>query len=114
MISKGRLIQERDLARADVARLSNTISALGVGAEGLSALANEVRELRNHVKSLEGVITNLEAIQVVSARYIGALVMHIRDSGLEKTIPPVPSEISDDVLTQIRAREAQRASVGAA
>lgn len=113
-ISKGRLIQERDLARADVVRLSATINALSVGADGLSSLAKEVGDLRNHVKSLEAVIKNLEAIQVVSARYIGELVMHIRDSGIEKTMPLVPPEISDDVVTQIRSREAQRASIGAA
>lgn len=113
VIAKGRLVQERDAARADATRLEGVLTAISNGTKGLQSIADEVGRLREEVAAARNEIEELRATQIVSTRYIGQLIEHIREGGIEKNMPAIPREISDDVLTQIRARESQRVTVGA-
>jgi hypothetical protein len=98
LLPKLRLVRERDDARGYARLLEDRIRTLGAGSEGLAAIAERVAELGEAVKEMR-------KTQVVATRYIADLVRHIRRRGSVETMPPLPPEISDDVLAALRAHD---------
>ena len=98
LVSKARLIRERDQATKEADSLRDVVGAFQIGLGALDRLRAEVLEIR--------------AVQIISTRYVVDLVAFIRDQRSADEMPPIPAELRDDVLTALRdrAREAQRAA----
>jgi hypothetical protein len=90
LVSKARLIRERDAARKEADDLRGVVAAFEMGLRALDHLRSEVDEIR--------------AVQIISTRYIVELVAHIRDGGNPDEMPGIPAELRDDVLDVLRHR----------
>ena len=90
LVSKARLIRERDDARREADELRGVVAAFEMGLRALDHLRSEVDEIR--------------AVQIISTRYIVELVAHIRDGGTPDGMPLIPAELRDDVLDVLRHR----------
>jgi hypothetical protein len=90
LVSKARLIRERDEARKDADSLRDIVGAFQMGLGALDHLRDEVREIR--------------AVQIVATRYVVDLMTYIRDGGSPAAIPPIPPELRDEVLEELRNR----------
>jgi hypothetical protein len=99
LVAKARLIRERDEARGWAERLERRLSTLAADTEAVSAIAGEVRALTSEVAALR-------RVQIVSSRYIASLIAHIRSRKPVAEMPSLPPEISDEVLAELRARDA--------
>jgi hypothetical protein len=90
LVSKARLIRERDDARKEADSLRDVVAAFEMGLRALDHLRDEVEEIR--------------AVQIISTRYIVDLVAHIRDGKSAESMPGIPAELRDDVLDVLRHR----------
>jgi hypothetical protein len=90
LVSKARLIRERDEARKEADELRGVVAAFEMGLRALDHLRSEVDEIR--------------AVQIISTRYIVDLVAHIREGGGQESMPRIPAELRDDVLDVLRHR----------
>ena len=90
LVSKARLIRERDDARKDADSLRDIVGAFQMGLSALAHLRDEVREIR--------------AVQIVSTRYVVDLMTYIRGGGNVAGMPQIPAELRDDVLEELRHR----------
>ena len=103
LVSKARLIRERDAATKEADALRGVVGASQISMNVLDHLRAEVLEMR--------------AVQIVSTRYVGDLVTYIRAGGSAEAMPEIPAELRDDILEALRDRalDAQRvAESGAA
>jgi hypothetical protein len=100
LVSKARLIRERDAAVKEADALRDIVGAFQMSLTGLDRLRAEVLEIR--------------AVQIISTRYVGDLVTYIRGGGSGEGMPAIPADLRDDVLEELRnrAREAQHATGG--
>jgi hypothetical protein len=96
LVSKARLIRERDDAAKEADALRDVVGAFQVSLTVLDRLRAEVLEIR--------------AVQIIATRYVGDLVAYIRGGGSADGMPAIPAELRDDVLEALRdrAREAHR------
>ena len=96
LVSKARLIRERDAATKEADSLRDVVAAFQTGLNALDRLRAEVLEIR--------------AVQIISTRYVVDLVTYIRAGGSADGMPAIPAELRDDVLEALRdrARDAQR------
>jgi hypothetical protein len=96
LVSKARLIRERDQAAKEADSLRDVVGAFQIGLGALDRLRAEVLEIRT--------------VQIISTRYVVDLVAYIRGGGTADAMPPIPPELRDDVLAALRdrARDAQR------
>jgi hypothetical protein len=96
LVSKARLIRERDVAVKEADALRDVVGAFQISMTVLDRLRAEVLEIR--------------AVQIISTRYVCDLVTYIRGGGSAENMPAIPVELRDDVLGALRdrAREAQR------
>jgi hypothetical protein len=76
-----------------------------VAEAALSDLSAGIEALTTQVAGLRSDVAQLRKTQVVSTRYIAQLVLFIRSRKPVDAMPPLPDEISDDVLAEIRAHE---------
>ncbi|HEY0383505.1 MAG TPA: hypothetical protein VGC72_15045 [Candidatus Elarobacter sp.] len=90
LVSKARLIRERNEASTEASSLRSAVGAFEIGLRALDHLREEVQEIR--------------AVQIISTRYVVDLIAHIRDGGSAETMPMIPVELRDDVLAMLRAR----------
>lgn len=90
LVSKARLIRERDEATKEADALRDVVAAFQTGLGVLHHLREEVTEIR--------------AVQIISTRYVVDLMEHIRAGGNADTMPAVPAELRDEVLDAIRHR----------
>ncbi len=90
LVSKARLIRERDEASKEADSLRSAVGAFEIGLRALDHLREEVQEIR--------------AVQIISTRYVVDLIAHIRDGGGGESMPAIPAELHDDVLAMLRAR----------
>jgi hypothetical protein len=90
LVSKARLIRERDEAAKEADALRDVVAAFQTGLLVLHHLREEVTEIR--------------AVQIISTRYVVDLMEHIRSGGNADTMPAVPAELRDEVLDAIRRR----------
>jgi hypothetical protein len=95
LVSKARLIAERNQARAEADSLRDAVAAFQIGLGALDRLRAEVLEVR--------------AVQIISTRFVADLVGFIRTGGAADNMPTIPAELRDDVLEALRdrARDAQ-------
>ena len=102
LVSKARLIRERDAATKEADALRGVVGAFQISMNVLDHLRAEVLEMR--------------AVQIISTRYIGDLVTYIRAGGGAEAMPEIPAELRDDVLESLRdrARGAHRIAESAA
>jgi hypothetical protein len=96
LVSKARLIRERDAAVKEADALRDVVGAFQVSMNVLDRLRAEVLEMRT--------------VQIIATRYVGDLVTYIRAGGSADAMPEIPAELRDDVLEELRdrARGAQR------
>jgi hypothetical protein len=90
LVSKARLIRERDEARKDADSLRDIVAAFQTGLSALDHLRDEVREVR--------------AVQIVATRYVVDLMTHIGNGGTVAGMPQIPAELRDEVLEELRRR----------
>ena len=90
LVSKARLIRERDAAVKEADALRAVVGAFQISMNVLDHLRAEVLEMR--------------AVQIVSTRYVVDLVTYIRAGGSAEAMPEIPAELRDDVLEALRAR----------
>ena len=90
LVSKARLIRERDAAVKEADALRTVVGAFQISMNVLDHLRAEVLEMR--------------AVQIVSTRYVADLVTYIRAGGSAEAMPEIPPELRDDVLEALRAR----------
>jgi hypothetical protein len=90
LVSKARLVRERDDARKDADSLRDIVGAFQMGLSALDHLRDEVREIR--------------AVQIVATRYVVDLMTYIRDGGSAAAMPQIPAELRDEVLEELRHR----------
>jgi alkylhydroperoxidase family enzyme len=88
LVSKARLLRERDEARREADSLRDLVAAFETGLSALDHLREEVVEIR--------------AVQIISTRYVADLVAHIRDGRSAETMPEIPAELRDEVLDVLR------------
>jgi hypothetical protein len=98
LVSKARLIRERDAATKEADALRDVVAAFQAGLGALDRLRAEVLEIR--------------AVQIISTRYVVDLVTYIRTGGSADGMPAIPAELRDDVLEALRdrARDTQHAT----
>jgi hypothetical protein len=100
LVSKARLIRERDVAVKEADALRDVVGAFQISMTVLDRLRAEVLDIR--------------AVQIISTRYISDLVTYIRGGGSAEDMPAIPVELRDDVLGALRdrARAAHRTADG--
>jgi hypothetical protein len=100
LVSKARLIRERDVAVKEADALRDVVGAFQISMTVLDRLRAEVLDIR--------------ALQIISTRYISDLVTYIRGGGSAEDMPTIPVELRDDVLGALRdrARAAHRTADG--
>jgi hypothetical protein len=100
LVSKARLIRERDVAVKEADALRDVVGAFQISMTVLDRLRAEVLDIR--------------AVQIISTRYISDLVTYIRGGGSAEDMPDIPVELRDDVLGALRdrARAAHRTADG--
>ncbi len=99
LVSKARLIRERDAAVKEADALRDVVGAFQVSMNVLDRLRAEVLDMRT--------------VQIIATRYVVDLVTYIRAGGNAAGMPEIPVELRDDVLEELRGR-ARDAHLGAA
>ena len=89
LVSKERLIRERDAATKEADALRDVVGAFQASMNVLDRLRAEVLEVRT--------------VQIISTRYVVDLVTYIRGGGSADAMPAIPAELRDDVLEALRA-----------
>ncbi|MGD0053356.1 MAG: hypothetical protein ABSD03_16245 [Vulcanimicrobiaceae bacterium] len=88
------------------ARLRGAEGRARVAEGALGDVSLALGELRQEVRELRLDVAGLRRVQIISSRYIASLISHIRSRRPASEMPPLPPELADDVLAELRAREA--------